>query len=96
MLVGLQILMAFFFNLDIFAPGTQIMSLWTNGGVNLLSGTSCAAAHVAGLVAYFVSVRGNQHPNYMKEYIKELATRNALDDIPDGTLNYLAFNGFGV
>jgi len=41
---------------DIFGPGLNIKSVWNNGGTNTISGTSMASPHVAGLMAYFLSL----------------------------------------
>jgi len=43
---------------DVFAPGLNIMSTWTGSdtAVNTISGTSMASPHVAGLLAYFLSL----------------------------------------
>jgi cerevisin len=45
---------------DIFAPGLNILSTWTGGNTttNTISGTSMATPHIAGLMAYLVSVYG--------------------------------------
>ncbi|KIJ51359.1 hypothetical protein M422DRAFT_244537 [Sphaerobolus stellatus SS14] len=43
---------------DVFAPGLNILSTWTgsNKATNTISGTSMASPHVAGLIAYFLSL----------------------------------------
>jgi len=38
--------------IDFAAPGVSILSLWKNGGINTISGTSMAAPHVAGLLLF--------------------------------------------
>lgn len=43
---------------DVFAPGKDILSTWIgrNDATNSISGTSMSSPHVAGLVAYFLSI----------------------------------------
>ncbi|KAF8177413.1 hypothetical protein BJ912DRAFT_985780 [Pholiota molesta] len=55
-----------------------------------MSCTEMAAAHVAGLVAYLISLEGNTTPAAMATKLQALAHRNALVGIPAGTVNLLA------
>ena len=43
---------------DIFAPGLNILSTWTGSkyATNTISGTSMASPHIAGLLAYYLSL----------------------------------------
>jgi cerevisin len=43
---------------DVFAPGLNILSTWTGSdhAVNVISGTSMASPHTAGLLAYLLSI----------------------------------------
>ncbi|KAJ3524576.1 hypothetical protein NMY22_g10943 [Coprinellus aureogranulatus] len=90
---------AFFSNygpgVDVFAPGYRVISAWigSDNATNNISGTSMATPHIAGLVAYLISVHGNMKPEYMAGLVKKLAHPGVLSDIPDGTPNLLAFNG---
>ncbi|QRV96496.1 alkaline protease 2 [Ceratobasidium sp. AG-Ba] len=72
---------------DVFAPGHDIISTWigSNTATNRLTGTSVAAPHVAGLVAYLLSVEGALSPVEMDARIKQLAPRGVLTKIPVGT-----------
>ncbi|KJZ76395.1 Cuticle-degrading protease [Hirsutella minnesotensis 3608] len=79
----------------VFAPGTNIKSTWLNGGVNTISGTSMATPHITGLGAYLAALEGFSSPDALCKRIQSLATKNALSGVPDGTVNYLAFNGVG-
>jgi len=81
---------------DFFAPGCDITvadkkdteSFTTN------SGSSFAAPHVAGLVAYVISISGNVSPAEMVGKLKKNAIANVLTDVPDDTPNLLVNNGF--
>ncbi|KAF9579898.1 serine protease, partial [Lunasporangiospora selenospora] len=86
---------------DIFAPGLNIKSVWNNGGTNTISGTSMASPHVAGLIAYYLSIApastsafhsGPMTPSEMKAYLIERATDGALSDLPKNTVNKLIYN----
>ncbi|PPQ72490.1 hypothetical protein CVT24_003253 [Panaeolus cyanescens] len=80
---------------DVFAPGTGITSTWigSTSATNNISGTSMAAPHVAGLVAYLIAKDGNVTPAAMQTKVKNLSIKSALTSIPSGTVNNLAFNG---
>lgn len=94
---------------DIFAPGLNILSTYigSDTATATLSGTSMASPHIAGLLAYFVSLQPGSDseffvsdkgvsPGQLKKNLINYATKNILTDIPnDGTPNLLAFNGAG-
>ncbi|KND88081.1 Cuticle-degrading protease [Tolypocladium ophioglossoides CBS 100239] len=77
---------------DIFGPGTNIQSTWINGGTNTISGTSMATPHIVGLAAYISALEGRTGGAICAR-LQNLATRNTIRDVPDGTKNLLAFNG---
>ncbi|KAK6500639.1 serine protease [Arthrobotrys conoides] len=91
---------------DIFAPGLNIQSTWIGSehAVNTISGTSMASPHIAGLLAYFVSLQpakdsafavGELTPAALKKSMVSIASRGKLGDLPKETVNLLAFNGGG-
>ncbi|ATY58476.1 ase T precursor [Cordyceps militaris] len=77
---------------DIFAPGSNILSLAPGGGTATMSGTSMAAPHIAGLAAYIGGLEGLTGGSICNRLV-QLATRGTLAGIPGGTVNLLAFNG---
>jgi len=77
---------------DIFAPGTAIVSTWNDGTSATLSGTSMASPHVAGLAAYMLSIGEYRAPGDMCKYLKSISTKGKI--VGAGvTKNQLAFNG---
>lgn len=79
---------------DIFAPGQNIISAWitSNTATNNISGTSMATPHIAGLIAYLISVRGNTTPAAMTALLQSLSLKGVVSGIPGGTINDLAHN----
>lgn len=91
---------------DIFAPGLNIMSAWigSSHAVRSISGTSMASPHIAGLLAYYLSLQPDSDsdfatsdftPQKLKEQLIAIGTRQILNNIPDDTPNVLAWNGGG-
>ena len=91
---------------DIHAPGLDIPSAWigSRDATKNMSGTSMATPHVAGLLAYFLSLHpptGSSYavadvtPSQMKAHLLSIATKHVLSDLPDDTANLLAWNGGG-
>lgn len=91
---------------DIFAPGLNILSTWIGSkyATNTISGTSMASPHIAGLLAYFLSLQPSSSsayavaeitPKKLKANIIAVATEGALDGVPADTANILAWNGGG-
>lgn len=81
---------------DIFAPGTGILSTWIGGSTNTISGTSMATPHIAGLAAYLSGLSGRTSPAALCKKIQDTATKNVITGMPSGTVNYLAYNGNGA
>ncbi|KAI9803262.1 MAG: hypothetical protein M1825_002053 [Sarcosagium campestre] len=91
---------------DIFAPGLNIQSTWIGSkyAVNTISGTSMASPHIAGLLAYFLSLQPSKDSAYavaeitpaqLKKNLINIGTVDALSDVPSDTTNVLAWNGGG-
>jgi len=91
---------------DIFAPGLNIQSTWTGSkyAVKTISGTSMASPHIAGLLAYLLSLQPAKDSSYavaeitpkkLKDDLISIGTVGALSDIPSSTPNILAWNGGG-
>ncbi|KAK8208975.1 proteinase B [Zalaria obscura] len=91
---------------DIFAPGLNILSTWIGSkyAVNTISGTSMASPHIAGLLAYLLSLQPSKDsayavaditPKKLKANLLSIATEGVLSDVPSNTANILAWNGGG-
>ncbi|KAF1804388.1 peptidase S8/S53 domain-containing protein [Mucor lusitanicus] len=65
---------------DIFAPGTNIKSIWStsSSATHTLTGTSMAAPHVAGTMAIFLS-QANYTPPELQSYIKRVSSLMSQD-----------------
>jgi cerevisin len=90
---------------DIFAPGLSIQSTWIGSkyAVNTISGTSMASPHIAGLLAYYLSLHPSVDtegytpitPAQLKADLLTIATENVITDLSKETPNLLAWNGGG-
>lgn len=90
---------------DIFAPGLNIESTWIGSktAINTISGTSMASPHVAGLMAYFISLQPKStsgfftelKPAQLKKNMIAFGSQGCLSDIPRDTPNVLIYNGGG-
>ena len=76
---------------DLYAPGVSITSTYLNGGTAVLSGTSMASPHVAGVAAIYKQVNGDQPSNTVQNWIKNRATAGVLTGVPANTPNLLLF-----
>ncbi|KAF6753954.1 serine protease [Ephemerocybe angulata] len=84
--------------IDIFAPGQNIISTWKDSdtATAMLSGTSMATPHVAGLVAYLISVNGNMTPAAMRQKIRDLSLVGLVNPytLPSGHVNMVINNRY--
>ena len=78
---------------DIFAPGSSILSSWytSNTATATLSGTSMASPHVAGVAARYLESATGATPAQVRNQIVNNATTNRLSGVPAGTANRLLF-----
>ncbi|KAF9939438.1 serine protease [Mortierella antarctica] len=88
---------------DVFAPGLNIESTWIGGDdvKRTISGTSMASPHVAGLIAYYLSLApenssafhtGSMTTEEMKKLLVAHGTRDVLSDVKEGSPNILVYN----
>ncbi|SSD61046.1 related to Cerevisin [Saccharomycodes ludwigii] len=93
---------------DVFAPGLNILSTYigSDSATAVLSGTSMASPHVAGLLTYYLSLQPDSDSAYyqgsskitpalLKKKVLSFATKDVLSDIDSETPNLLIFNGGG-
>lgn len=81
---------------DIFAAGTGIVSSFhtSDDAIQVLSGTSMASPHVAGLVSYLRGLEGPMSAEEVKARVYGLATPDRVADAR-GSANLVAYNGVG-
>ncbi len=78
--------------LDVFAPGVNIKSLWNTSttATAILSGTSMATPHVAGLVALYLQTNPTAAPATVASVIKTAAVPGVVGNPGAGSPNLLA------
>jgi hypothetical protein len=52
-----------------------------------------ATPHVTGLGAYLLGLLGRKTPAALCQHVKDVATLGTITDLPNGTINAIAFNG---
>ncbi len=75
---------------DLFAPGSGITAAVPGGGTAVLSGTSMAAPHVAGIAAVALSIR-LMSTSEMSAYLADSGTKGVVASAGTGSPNILAY-----
>ncbi|GAB4216535.1 MAG: hypothetical protein OHK0022_57770 [Roseiflexaceae bacterium] len=78
--------------IDLYAPGVNITSI-TSTGTATRSGTTAAAAHVAGVAALYKAVYGDQPSATVHNWIVSIATPNVIINNVLPTPNRLLYSG---
>ncbi|RZQ64715.1 S8 family peptidase [Amycolatopsis suaedae] len=76
-------------SVDLYAPGVRISSPGSDGGTRVLSGTSTAAAHVAGALALYRALHPDATAPQAAQAVVDNATKDVLRAVPGGTPNRL-------
>ena len=68
---------------DLFAPGSDITSAWwnTDAATNVISGTSMAAPHVAGVAAVYMETNPTATPSAVAQAILNAGTTGVIGDV---------------
>ncbi|HET6647287.1 MAG TPA: S8 family peptidase [Pyrinomonadaceae bacterium] len=82
--------------LDIFAPGSSILSAWftSNTATATLSGTSMASPHVAGVAALYKQANPSASSTTIRNAIVNNATTNVVTNAGTGSPNRLLYSRF--
>ncbi|MFW7380890.1 MAG: S8 family peptidase [Oligoflexus sp.] len=80
---------------DIFAPGSNILSAWSTGDTasSSISGTSMASPHVAGAVALLLEDYPRASPAQVANMLIGSATEGSLSSIGSGSPNLMLYSG---
>ncbi|KAI9143060.1 peptidase S8/S53 domain-containing protein [Paraphysoderma sedebokerense] len=78
---------------DIWAPGVDITSAYMGSptAVEVLSGTSMASPHVAGIVAAWLSVSNVTSPKELTRMLTKFGTKGRIKDLSGSNVNLIAF-----
>jgi serine protease len=84
--------------LDLFAPGSSITSAWNTSdtATNVISGTSMASPHVAGVAALYLERNPGASPSDVAGAVVGNATTGRLTGIDTDTPNRLLFSRFAT
>jgi len=78
---------------EIYAPGSAIVSTYLAGTTMSLSGTSMATPHVVGVAALYKATNGDQPSATVSNWITTNSTANVITGNVSGTPNRLLFKG---
>lgn len=78
---------------DVFAPGVDIRSACRGSGEWVLSGTSMASPHVAGVLALCVERGHGGSAEELKRCVVESATPDVVAGLGEGSVNLLVYAG---
>jgi subtilisin family serine protease len=83
--------------LDLFAPGSSITSAWhtSNTATNVISGTSMASPHVAGVAALVLGGNQTAEPDAVTNTIVSNATTGKVTSAGSGSPNRLLYSLVG-
>lgn len=77
---------------DVFAPGSNILSTVPDGKTDIYDGTSSASPHVAGVVSLILSTYGEVSPGHMKKMLTYGSTKDGLKGNLRGSPNNALFS----
>lgn len=83
---------------DIFAPGVDILSAWigSNTATNVISGTSMAAPHVAGIAALYMETHSGDNAYVVSGEIRKNASYGRVINPGTGTTNGIVYSSFDM
>ncbi|KAG5918990.1 hypothetical protein E4U61_001263 [Claviceps capensis] len=84
-------------SVDIYAPGVNVLSVGhlSDNDTRILSGTSMASPHIAGLAAYLMRLRHIKNVTQVSDLIKRLGSQTSarVRGNREGTTSVIAYNG---
>lgn len=77
---------------DIYAPGTGILSTMPGDKTGFMDGTSMAAPHVSGVISLILDASSEVNPEKIKNFLKFVSTKNKIGGDLKNSPNYLLFS----